>query len=64
MGFIGFIGMCFCIAMTFETNNTDFLILAGLIFIGTCILELPRMIFNKIQKLTDYKTTMSTRLKK
>lgn len=53
MELIGGFGIIGSLVIGFKSGNTDFFILAGLIFIGICILEIPKMIIKIVTTLTE-----------
>lgn len=56
---IGGFGIVASIIMGFKSENTDFFILAGLIFIGICILEIPKIL---VKIVTTFAESLSESL--
>lgn len=50
MAIIGLLAVVASIVFGFKSGGTDFFVLAGLIFVGTCILEVSRMIHRNTLK--------------
>lgn len=50
---IGGFGVVASIIFGFKSGNTDFFILAGLIFVGICILEIPKIMVKIVTTLAE-----------
>lgn len=50
MSILGLAAVIASLVFGFKSGNSDFFVLAGLVFIGTCILELPRLIHRNALK--------------
>lgn len=53
MSLLGLIGIVVSIVAGYKTGNTDFYIVGGLIWIGVCIIELPRTMFHRFKQIID-----------
>lgn len=59
MELIGGFGIVASIVVGFKSGNTDFFILAGLIFVGICILEIPKIL---VKIVTTFAESLSESL--
>lgn len=53
MSIIGILLLCVCMLATSKTGDSNFLILGGLLFVGCCILDVPRILFKNIQNILN-----------
>lgn len=49
----GTLGIILSIVIGYKGQNTDFFILAGLIFIGICILQIPKLLIKVIKSIGE-----------
>lgn len=53
MELIGGFGIIVSLVVGFKSGNSDFFILAGLIFVGICILEIPKILVKIVTALAE-----------